>query len=180
MCQGWNTLFAARKWHARLRAYSNTLTHARTNRTHLPHATGAGGIILDFNRLLHAISWLRRESVSAFNTTNLGHKTHPIEYWQIRNQRLAHFRHGTRCRTSCDPGCDLPQHKISIFFIYLPLIEDGTHDVCNAGKGAGQCTIHTAWSAPARAASHPSAAIPAKQRSQLPTNRPTRGRPQHS
>ena len=47
-------LFAARKWHAR--AYSNTLTHARTNRTHLSHAIGAGEIILDFNRHLHAIS----------------------------------------------------------------------------------------------------------------------------
>ena len=48
------TLFAARKSHAR--AYSNTLTHARTNRTHLPHETDAGGIIMYLNRLSHAIS----------------------------------------------------------------------------------------------------------------------------
>ena len=95
----------------------------------------------------------------------LGRKTHPVDKSEIKGE-LAHFRHDTR--TNCDPGCYLPQHNNFIFHIDLPVIEDGkhmTHNACNAGTGAGQCAIHTAWPAPARAASHPSAAIPAKRRS---------------
>ena len=48
------TLSAVRKSHAR--AYSNTLNHARINRTHLSHAIGAGRISMYLNGLSHAIS----------------------------------------------------------------------------------------------------------------------------